>query len=97
MLKDLAIEIAVSVGLVFLCIWFFSFMMAGTPGDLSAELLRFLSVVGFILILYFSARHLKSLLNRVKTKQAFFFTAVIVAVAVISFVMVWNFWQNMRV
>ena len=97
MLKDLAIEISDSVGLVFLSIWFFALMMAGTPVDLSAELMMFFSFVGFILLLFVSVRQFKSLLNRGKTKHAFFFIAVIVAVVVISFIMVWNFLQNMRV
>ena len=97
MLRDLAIEIAVSAGLGFCAFWFFPFLMAGLSSSHPiAELLGFFSFIGFVLLLYFSARHLKSLLSRGKTKQAIFFTALIVAVMLIILLWLGSLWQGAR-
>jgi multisubunit Na+/H+ antiporter MnhB subunit len=94
MLKDLAIEIAVSAGLGF-C-GFFSFLMVGFENYPIWGFAGFLSFAGFILLLYVSARHLKSLLNRVKPKHAIFFIVILVVVLLVSSITLWNFWENMR-
>lgn len=97
MLKDLAIEIAVSAGLGFCAFWFFPFLMRGLgTSSPIGEQVTFFSFIGLVVFLYFSARHLKSLSNRGKTKHATFFTVIIVVALLISFVMCWNFLQNMR-
>jgi len=54
-----------------------------------AELLGFFAFIGFLLLLYFSARHLKRLLNNGKTKHAVAFIAIIIATIIISSVITW--------
>ena len=88
MLKDLAIEIAVSAGLGF-CGFFFILPVLG-------GFVALFSFIGFMLFLYFGARHLKSLLNRGKTKHAIFFIAIVVVALLVSSITLWNSWQNMR-
>ena len=94
MLKDFAIEITVSAGLGF-C-GFFSYLILGFGSYPTWGFIGLFSFAGFILLLYFSALHLKSLLNREKTKQAIFFIVIIVVALLVSSITLWNFWQNMR-
>lgn len=94
MLRDLAVESGFLAGLGFCVFWFVPFLMYPSRSSHPiGELVGFFSFIGFILLLYFSARHLKRLLGEGKTKHVVAFTLIIVATVAISIVLTWMLHQ----
>jgi len=86
MLKELVIELAVLVGLVFCMLFLFPAIMY--PYSYESSRIP-LPLIGFIGLLGYTIFHLKKLLNNGKTKHAIAFITILIATIIFSLIEFW--------
>jgi len=90
MLKDLAVEIAVLICLVFCIFLIVPMLMYPYQIDVESAPLPF---IGFIVFLIVAIFHVNKLLNGGKTKHAIAFAGILITATVISSIITWILFQ----
>jgi hypothetical protein len=94
MLKELVIELAVLVGLVFCMLLFVPALLYPLTSELRGGPLP---LIGFIGLIIYSIFHLKRLFNDGKTEHAVAFIIILVATIIISSIAFWILYRPLLV